>query len=170
MSTLAARMIGSARLDAASYEEVEADHRSTIQAIGVVVASSVAAAIGTGLKDPGSIIGLTLAAMLSWLLWVLLTLFIGTRLMPTAETHSDFGEVLRTTGFSASVGLLRVFGLIPGIGPFIFYAVTIWMLFTFVIAIRQALDYTSTMRAFAVSVLGWAIHGLIFFTFVMAAM
>src|SRR5436190_17892909 len=130
MSTFAARMIGSARVDAASYEEVEADHRSTIQAIGVVVASSVAAAIGTGLKDPGSIIGLTLAAMLSWLLWVLLTLFIGSRLMPMSQTHADFGEVLRTTGFSASVGLLRVFGLIPGVGAFIFYAVTLWMLFT----------------------------------------
>jgi hypothetical protein len=163
-------MIGSARLDAASYEEVEADHRSNLQAIGVVVASSVAAAVGTGLKDPGSIIGLTLAAMLSWLLWVLLTLFIGARLLPTAETHADFGEVLRTTGFSASVGLLRVFGIIPGIGAFIFYAATIWMLFTFVIAIRQALDYTSTARALVVSVAGWLIHGLIFFTFVMAAM
>jgi hypothetical protein len=163
-------MIGSARLDAASYEEVEADHRSNFQAVGIVAASSVAAAIGSGLKDPASIVGLTLAAMLSWLLWVLLTLFIGTRLLPTSKTHADFGEVLRTTGLSASVGLLRVFGIIPGIGAFIFYAVTIWMLFTFVIAIRQALDYDSTARAFAVSVAGWAIHGLIFFTFVMAAM
>jgi hypothetical protein len=44
------------------------------------------------------------------------------------------------------------------------------MLFTFVIAIRQALDYTSTARALVVSVAGWLIHGLIFFTFVMAAM
>jgi hypothetical protein len=170
MSTLAGRMIGSAVLSASSYEEVEADRTSNLQAVGVVLASSVAAAIGTGLKDLGSIAGLTIAAVISWLVWVLLTLFIGTRLLPTKDTHSDFGEVLRTTGFSASIGILRVFGVIPGIGGFIFMGVTIWMLCTFVVAIRQALDYTSTARALAVSVLGWLIHGLIFFMFVLSAM
>jgi hypothetical protein len=163
-------MIGSARLSATAYEEVEADTHSNLQAIAIVVASSVAAAIGTGLKDFGSIAGLTVAAILSWLVWVLLTLLIGTRLLPAAETHSDFGEMLRTTGFSASVGLLRVFGVLPGVGWFIFTGATIWMLFTFVVAVRQALDYTSTGRALAVSVLGWLIHGMIFSTFVLSAM
>src|SRR5437667_12792702 len=99
MSTLAARMIGSATLATSSYEEVEADSTSTLQAVGVVLVSSVAAAIGTGLKDVESIIGLTVAAIVSWIVWVLLTLFIGTRLLPTAETQADFGQVLRTTGF-----------------------------------------------------------------------
>jgi hypothetical protein len=31
----------------------------------------------------------------------------------------------------------------------------IWMLLAFVIAVRQALDYTGTGRAFAVCLIGW---------------
>jgi hypothetical protein len=40
---------------------------------------------------------------------------------------------------------------------------------TFVVAIRQALDYASFNRALAVCFLGWLIHGLLFFAFVMVA-
>jgi hypothetical protein len=105
-------------------------------------------------------------AMLSWLIWVMLTLFIGTRLLPGSATKADFGQVLRTTGFSASIGILRVFGIFQAIREPVFAVVTIWMLITFVIAIRQALDYTSTGRAVAVCLLGWFIHGILFFGFV----
>jgi len=98
---------------------------------------------------------------------VLLTVFIGTRLLPDRETRADFGQVLRTTGFSASPGFLRVFGLVPIVGWYIFAAATVWMLFTFVVAVRQALDYTSTVRALLVCVLGWLVHSMLFFWFVL---
>jgi hypothetical protein len=89
--------------------------------------------------------------------------------LPEPSTHADVGEVLRTTGFSASPGVLRIFAAIPGLGIPIFIGVTIWMLCTFVVAVRQALDYGSTGRALAVCVLGWLLHGLLFFAFVRAA-
>ena len=170
MSTLTNRILGSARLDSQSYEEVETDSFANLQAVGVVLCSSLAAAIGTGLKDIGSILQLLIAALVSWILWVLLTLFIGARLMPGNKTQADFGQVLRTTGFSTSPGILRVFGFLPGVGWFIFAGATLWMLFSFVVAIRQALDYTSTLRAVAVCLLGWIVHGLLFFGFVLTAL
>jgi hypothetical protein len=170
MSTLTNRVLGSARLDIQSYEEVEADKRANWQALAVVIASSIAAALGTGIRDVGSTLSLLLVAIVSWIIWVLLTLLIGTQLLPGRETQADFGQVLRTTGFSASPGILRIFGLLPGIGRYIFIAVTIWMLFSFVVAVRQALDYESTGRALAVCLLGWIIHGLLFFGFVMTAL
>ena len=40
----------------------------------------------------------------SWLIWVGLTYMIGTRLLPMATTEATFGQVLRTTGFSAAPG------------------------------------------------------------------
>jgi len=95
-----------------------------------------------------------------------LTLFIGTRLLTGSATKADFGEVLRTTGFSASIGILRILGVFSTIRGPVFAVITIWMLITFVIAIRQALDYTSTGRAIAVCLLGWLIHGILFFGFV----
>ena len=169
MSTLANRIVGSARLNSQSYEEVETDPYANLQAVGVVLFSSLAAAIGTGIRDTGSVVQLLIAAVVSWIVWVLLTLFIGTRLLPGNKTQADFGQVFRTTGFSTSPGILRALGVIPGIGWFIFAGATVWMLISFVVAVRQALDYTSTARAVAVCLLGWIIHGVLFFGFVLTA-
>src|SRR5688572_2335566 len=169
MSTLTARMIGSAKLQADSYEEVEADSSANGQAVAVVVLSSLAAALGTGTTSVPGAVALLFAAILSWLVWVFLTLWLGTRVMPGRETRADFGQVLRTTGFSAAPGILRVLGVVPVVGWIIFLGATIWMLLSFVIAIRQALDYSSTGSAFAVCLLGWIIHGILFFGFVVVA-
>ncbi|HET9131852.1 MAG TPA: YIP1 family protein [Terriglobia bacterium] len=165
MQNIVARMVGAARLSRATYEEVEADTSANGQAVGIVVLYSLAAAIGANAADPRSLIGILVVALLSWVIWVLLTLFIGTRLLPESTTRSDFGEILRTTGFSTSVGILLVFGRLPVIGGVIVAIVGIWMLVTFVVAIRQALDYSSTARALAVCVLGWVIHWVVFFGF-----
>ncbi len=166
MDRLLARMVGTACFDAETYEDVEADPRATVPAIALVVVSSIAAALGVGAFDLRSIAGLLAGAILSWMIWVLLTLFIGTQVLKRPETRTNFGEILRTTGFSASVGVLRILGILPIVGIPIFVIVNIWMLMTFVIAIRQALDYTSTGRALAVCLLGWLLHAVVFIGFV----
>ena len=68
---------------------------------------------------------------------------------------------MRTTGFSASPGLLRVLGVIPLIGELIILAVSIWMLIAMIIAVRQALDYQSTGRAVGVCLIGWFVFVVI---------
>lgn len=70
------------------------------------------------------------------------------------------GELLRTLGFSSAPGILRLLGLIPGLTVVVFGLVYGWMLVATVVAVRQALDYTSTVRAFAVRTIG----GLIILT------
>ena len=166
MSTLANRVLGSATFSARSYEEVEADPHATWQAIGIVILSSLGAAFGIRLTRVEDVAVVLVFAIATWILWVLLTLFIGTKLLPGNQTQADFGQVLRTTGFSATPGIFRALGFLPGVGWFIFLAATIWMLFTFVVAIRQALDYAEILRAFAVCLLGWLIHGVLLFGFI----
>jgi len=169
MKTLFRRMIAASRLDVQTYEQVEADRASNAGAVFIVVVASIAAAIGSGARDFAGVISGIIVLLLTWLVWVGLTYFIGTRLLPGPQTHADIGEVLRTTGFSASPGVLRIFGLLPAVGLPIFIGITVWMLITFVVAIRQALDYASSGRALAVCVLGWLIHGLLLFGFVLVA-
>jgi hypothetical protein len=53
--------------------------------------------------------------------------------------------------------VLRVLGLIPVLGPILYAVASVWMLVAMVVAVRQALDYTSTIRAVAVCVVGWAL-------------
>ena len=169
MKTLFKRMIGASRLDVQTYEEVEADRGSTTGAVFIVVLASVAAAIGSGARDLASVISSVVLLLGTWIDWVALTYLIGVRLLPGPQTHSDMGEVLRTTGFSATPGILRILGILPAIGMPIFLGITVWMLVTVGVAIRQALDYASSGRALAVCFLGWLIHGVLFFGFVFVA-
>jgi len=157
------RIIRAAKLDVNLYEEVEADKGAMSQAMGVVVLSSVAAGIGSissvGFK--GLIVG-TISALIGWFIWAYLTYFIGTKLLPEPQTKSDVGELLRTIGFSSSPGLIRIFGIIPGLATLVIFVASIWMLVAFVIAVRQALDYQSTLRAVGVCIIGWIIQVIIF--------
>jgi hypothetical protein len=97
-------------------------------------------------------------ALLGWFIWAFLTYFIGTRLLPEPQTKADYGELLRTIGFSSSPGVLRVLGIIPALGGILNFLIGIWMLVAMVIAVRQALDYKSTWRAVGVCLIGWIIQ------------
>ena len=156
MASLSERMIGSAMLDVHTYEEVEADTNATGQALMVVVLSSIAVGIGTlPLGGLSALLAGTVIALMGWFIWAFLVYLIGTKLLPEPNTRSDVPELLRTIGFSASPGLLRVLGLVPLLGNWIIFAVNIWMLIAMVIAVRQALDYESTGRAIGVCLIGW---------------
>ena len=156
--SLTDRMIRAAKLDAHLYEEVEADTSANGQALGVVVLSSLAAGIGAAGGEPFVIVVSILSALLGWFVWALLTYLIGAKMLPTAETNASLGQLLRTTGFSASPGILRAAAVIPLLGPFVMVVASVWMLAAMVIAVRQALDYTSTGRAFAVCLIGWLVQ------------
>lgn len=156
------RIIRAAKLEPGLYEEVEADPHALGQAMGVVVFSSVAAGIGSirtaGL--PGIIMG-TLAALIGWYVWAYITYFVGTKWLPEPQTRSNHGELLRTIGFSSSPGIIRLFGFIPGLTWTLMTVGGIWMLIAMVVAVKQALDYQSTLRAVGVCVIGWIIQALI---------
>ncbi|MBC8296503.1 MAG: YIP1 family protein [Pelagibacterales bacterium] len=153
------RIIRAVRLDSNLYEEVEADKGAMWQAMAVVVLSSIAA--GIGLYKTGGFNGIitgTMASLISWYVWAYLTYFIGTKFLPEEQTQSDLGELLRTTGFSSSPGLFRIFYFIPGVGVLVYLISSLWMLVAMIIAVRQALDYNSTLRAVGVCVIGYVIQ------------
>jgi hypothetical protein len=166
MSSFKDRIIGAAKLDVAIYEEVEADKDALFQAMGVVVLSSIAAGIGTigNVGFIGILTG-TITALVAWFIWAYLTYFIGVKFIPEPQTEADAGQLLRTIGFSSSPGLIRVIGVIPGLSGIIAFIAMIWMLVAMVIAVRQALDYKSTVRAVMVCAIGWIIQALIFMLF-----
>ncbi len=162
MTSFKNRIIRAAMLDVNLYEEVEADKSAMSQAMGVVVLSSIAAGLGSIERGGfGGVFTGTVAALIGWYVWAYLTYFIGTRVLPEPQTKADHGELLRTIGFSSSPGLIRVFAIIPGLTGVVFLFAAIWMLVAMVIAVRQALDYQSTLRAVGVCLIGWFIQSLI---------
>jgi hypothetical protein len=160
MTTFLGRVTGAALMDSAIYEEVEADPSATVQAMGVVALSSLAA--GVGALGPANarfttLAGISLLAFAVWGIWTLLTLQIGTRIFPAPRTQADAGQLLRTIGFATAPGILRIVAVIPGTAAAVFALTAVWMLMAMIVAVRQALDYTSTARAFAVCALGWVL-------------
>jgi hypothetical protein len=152
--TFPQRAIGAARLSVPSFEEIEADRTATGQALIVVVLSSLAAGIGlsSGLYN-APVLHRVVLALLLWVFWAISTYIVGVYLMPEPQTKTDVGELLRTIGFAASPGMLRILGMLPVFGGTIYVISTAWMLVAMVIAIRQALDYKSTGRAVVVCVI-----------------
>jgi len=161
------RVIRAAQLDSALYEEVEADRSANWQALALVILSGLAAGIGTIGRSAsiGWVVVNIALALLGWVIWAAITYWVGTKLLPEPQTQSDMGELLRTLGFSSGPGLIRVLGAIPGVtyqmNNFLYIAASIWMLVAMVIAVRQALDYTSTWRAVGVCLIGWTVQTLI---------
>ena len=161
MASLKNRMIRAAKLDVHLYEEVEADQGAMVQAMTVVILSALAAGIGNANMGLGGMVVGLIAALIGWYVWAFLTYFIGTKFLAEPQTRSDHRELLRTIGFSSAPGLIRVLGIIPGLRALVFLVAGIWMLVAMVIAVRQALDYTSTGRAIGVCVIGWVVQILI---------
>ena len=162
MTSFKDRIIRAAKLDANLYEEVEADKGALGQATSVIVLSSLAAGVGSvGKVGFTAILVGTIIALIGWYLWACLTYFIGTKFLPEPQTKADVGELLRTIGFSSSPGLIRVLGIIPGVAAPVNLVAQVWMLVAMIIAVRQALDYKSTLRAVGVCIIGWIIQMLV---------
>ena len=148
------RMLGAARLNSDTFEEVERDSGAMIQAVLVVVIVAIASGIGGILSGDSSILdGLlfgVIRGIVGWVVWALLALLVGTTILKSANTEADWGQVARCTGFAQTPGILGVLVFIPVAGAIILVLSFFWQLAAMVVALRQSLDYTSTWRAFFV--------------------
>ena len=145
------RMRGAAMLDVATYEEVEADRSATGQALVVVILVAICSGIGSINRGSSSILVAVIMGVVGWLIWSGVTMLVGTKLFGGT---ADWGELLRTLGFAQSPGVLALFAIIPILGVVVMLLVGLWQLVAGVIAIRQALDF-STGKAIATAVVAW---------------
>jgi len=169
-------MFRAMQLSSNLYEEVEADTSATGQALVAVVIASIASGAGAGLRALGSGDGLDVAwsllfglgtAIGGWLLWALFAFILGVSIFRGPHTSSTWGELLRTMGFANSPGVLRLFAFMPFAGGIIAIAASVWMLVAAVVAVRQALDF-STGRAIVTALVGWLAY--MFLVFGLAAL
>lgn len=145
------RMKHAALLDVHTYEDVEADRAATGQAATVVAIVAVAQGLGSAAQGASGIVTGIVVALLAWLVWAAITYVIGDKILGGTAT---WGELLRTLGFAQSPGVLGIFAILPFVGGLIRLGIMIWVLIAGIIAIRQALDF-STGKAIVTAVLGW---------------
>lgn len=153
------RMIRAMKLDAEFYEMVEADSRYMREALIIVTIAAICGAIGTMIAYRGTAMELItglFATLFSWVAWAGITLFIGTTITKGPETKSDMGEMLRVLGYAHTPQILFILLFIPLVGTLIAAVASVWSLIAGIVAIRQALDFT-TMRAIITVVIGWVV-------------
>lgn len=159
MNAFAERMWRAAKLDPALYEEVEANNDTMSEALGVVLLASLASGLaGLSRDGVGGLLSGAVWAVVSWLVASLVMYYVGTRWFADEKTEADYGQLLRTLGFAASPGILRVLGIIGALRYLSFWASSIWMIASTVVAVRQALDYSTTSRAVIVCIIGFVIQ------------
>ena len=158
MTLFIRRFIGALVLDAGAYEDIESDRNAGASAVLVIALACAAGAFAARslsvFGSPG--FAIAMAMMIGWwIVWAMLITAIGTRLLPEPQTRSNPSELLRSIGFAATPGTLYAFAAIPVAAPYVFVLVSLWMIAATVIAVRQALDFTTTWRAVAVCAIAW---------------
>lgn len=154
------RMMGAARLDVATYEDVEHDTTATTQAVIVVALATVAGAIGGAGNGGRGVVAGVVGSLVGWAVFTACVYFIGTRLLASAATSATFGEVLRTTGFAYTPSILGVVGFIPILGGLVAFAASIWFIVASIVALKSALE-VSTGRAIAIGLLSALAAGIV---------
>jgi hypothetical protein len=152
-------MLWASLLRADTYEEVEADRSSFAQALLIVIVACAAGGVssyvlGTRPELPTDQMAMqvALAAIEPLILWVGGSAFaymVGSSFFRGAETETDFAEVLRTTGFAFAPAWLRLLSVVTPatLGLAVDLATRLWVFVAVVIAIRQALDFTTPRAA-----------------------
>ena len=154
----AERLYKAIMLDVEFYESVEADKSLTRQAMmTVALVAIVQGFVVAGITAPIALAQGVLGSVIRWFLWAFFIAFVGTKILPELETESNTGELLRTLGFAYGPGLLLVFQFIPLIGGLIDPLVVILQLAAMTVAVRQALDFSSTVRAVGVCIVAFIV-------------
>ena len=97
-----------------------------------LIVALVAVASGIGSLDEGGIGGLRAVPtgivlnLVGWVVWASLSYLIGTKLLATPSTDANWSHLARTLGFAQSPGILRVLGIIPGLGISIGIVTIVW--------------------------------------------
>lgn len=147
MTSFAERIIGALKLNVPTYEEVEHDVTATSQAAAVIALASVASGIGGyWLLGVTGIVRGALTALLGWVFGAVVLWFVGTKIIPGKKTEADIGQLLRTVGFAGAPGLVRVLGVVPGLGYLSSLIAGVWTLVATVVAVRAALDYDDYVK------------------------
>jgi hypothetical protein len=142
-------------LDVSFYEEVENDKKFTDQAMMTVVLVSIVQGLMIAGFAPIALVQGILGSLVRFIIWAFFIAFVGTRILPEPETKSNTGELIRTLGFAYAPGLLVIFKVLPFINSFVDPIVVVLQLAAMTIAVRQALDFNSTVRAVGVCIVAF---------------
>ena len=159
MASFGERVVGAMTLNAATFQEIENDPTAMGQAVGVIALAAVSMGLGwifySGLTG---IVWNILSSVVAYAIWAVFIWLFGTKVMPDPATKADFPETFRTVAFAVAPGLLGIITIIPLLGWLLYFAIVLWQLAAMVVAVKEVLDYTDTVKAVIVVVIGMVLY------------
>ena len=120
------------------YAQVATSEAYNFQAFLLVALAAIATGIGSLYESGARALVATpaqiLIAFVGWVVWTSAIYLVSTRLR--AKDHVDWGTVARAVGFAHAPGLLRVFGVLPGLGLLMPLVALVWILTAVVVAVH----------------------------------
>jgi hypothetical protein len=157
------RIMRAIRLDSTVYREIAEDQNAMSEAaiIVVIVAimSAIGRAIGSGNFFLNLIITLLTAILVNWILWAILTYFVGTAFF---RGRTDIPEMMRVLGYANAPNLLGIFGFIPCVGWIFALLGAILAFIAGFLAVREAMEF-DTGSAIVTVLISWLISIVISF-------
>ena len=150
------RIVRAIRLDWTVFGEIARDREAMKEAAIIVLAVSLLSAIGSGIADGSvaSFVGTLLVAVaVGWILWAVITYFVGTTFL---GGKTNIPEMLRVLGYANAPHLLGLFRFIPCIGPLLPWVGWLLALVAGILAVREAMDLT-TDKAIITVFVSWLI-------------
>jgi len=159
------RIMRAIRLDWTVFREIAEDRNAMTEAAIIVIVVTLLSGIGTligaliaDIEFGTALLGLLSTWLISgillgWILWAVLTYFVGTMFF---QGKSDIPEMMRVLGYANAPNLLGIFGFIPCVGWIIALAGAILALIAGVIAVREAMEFDTT-KAIITVVISWVI-------------
>ena len=184
--TFKERLVGVFKLNADTFEDIEADQSATSQAALIVFVVALLAGVGAYINTSGAInlgsavgsmeaydvslsastlspmgafVNEFVGAFVAWLLWSFLTFLIAGKLF---GGDTNMGEMLRTIGFAQAPRLLSLFAFIPCIGFVLAAGGWIMALIGTVLAIQRSADLDA-FKSFGAVVLSFIAVGIVHF-------
>lgn len=152
------RIIRAIRLDWTVFREIAKDQNAMKEAAIIVIAVNFLAALGAATQAGNFIVGFfgtwIIGILAGWLLWSVITYFVGITLF---KGETNIPEMLRVLGYASAPQLLGLFAFIPcGLGWL--FPVVGWVLALVagVIAVREAMDF-DTPNAIITVLVSWLV-------------
>ncbi len=149
------RILRVIRLDWTVFREIALDPGAMTEAAIIVVVVTFLSAIGSGIVADhffvGFIVGWIANILLNWILWAILTYFVGTMLF---QGRTDISEMLRVLGYAVAPNLLGIFVFIPCLGWIAAIVGWVLSLIAGMFAVREAMEF-DTGKAVVTILISW---------------
>ena len=148
------RMIGVCLFKENVYDEILEDKQATYQGAAVVLIVVLGTALGV-IMEFSFLVATSMQSfwifswigILFWLAWASIAHVIGTKVFPSEDTKSNWGDMLRLGGFAMTPLVLVVFNFIPIVGTILITIGYIWFFSVAVTSVDKVLSYSSKWKS-----------------------